>query len=192
MKTKTKIACAMLFAAALFAAGPACAEPIKGWFISGSAPANYEFGTERIVGTASSKSAFIAAKSAKPDGFGTLMQMILPDSYRGKRLRLSARIKTANADHAQMWMRIDGPDQKMLGFDNMDSHPVTGTTDWKRYEVVLDVPDNSVAIAFGIFLNGAGKMWADDFKLEPVGKNVAVTGSNADLRKTPSNMDFDQ
>ncbi|MGA7712120.1 MAG: hypothetical protein WCA81_09475 [Rhizomicrobium sp.] len=181
-----------LFAAALLVAGMAGAEPIKGWQVAGSAPANYDFGTEHTEGAAHSKSAFIAAKSAKPYGYGTLMQMILPDSYRGKRLRLTARIKTANADHAQLWMRIDGPNQKMLGFDNMDSHPVTGTTGWKRYEVVLDVPESSIAIAFGIFLNGGGKMWADDFRLEPVGKDVAVTGSDLDLRKAPTNLDFDQ
>jgi hypothetical protein len=191
MKTKMRIACAVLAAVSLFAAALA-AEPVKGWFTAGSAPANYDFGTEHTEGTAHNKSAFIAAKSTKPEGFGTLMQMVVADSYRGKRLRLSARIKSANADHAQLWMRIDGPDQKMLGFDNMDSHPVTGTTDWKRYDVVLDVPDNSVDIAFGIFLNGGGKMWADDFKLEPVGKDVPVTAMDTDLHKGPTNMDFDQ
>ena len=192
MKNKMRIACVALLAAGLFAGAATAAGPIKGWFTAGSAPANYDFGTEHTDGSAHNKSAFIAAKSVKPEGFGTLMQTVLADSYRGKRLRLSARIKSANADHAQLWMRIDGSNQKMLGFDNMDSHPVTGTTDWKRYEVVLDVPDNSVDIAFGIFLNGGGKMWADDFKLEPVGKDVPVTDTDAALRKTPTNMDFDQ
>ncbi|MDE2500874.1 MAG: hypothetical protein KGL56_11855, partial [Alphaproteobacteria bacterium] len=125
--------------------------PPKGWFVTGSAPRDFVFGTEKCT---NGKCAFIKAKTDTPSGFGTLMQEIAADKYIGKRLRLSAMLKTDDANHAQLWMRMDGADGKMLGFYNMDDRPVTGTTDWKRYSVVLDVPEGTQDIAFGMFLNG--------------------------------------
>lgn len=170
------------------------AEPIKGWFVTGSAPTEYDFGKQHVDGSAGANSAFIRAKAAKPSGFGTLMQEIGADNYRGKRMRLSARMKTADALRAQLWMRIDGPDRgKMLGFYNMDDRPVTGSTDWKRYDVVLDVPDNAVGVAFGFFLSGKGEAWADDFKLEIVDNSVPVSFQPPPpLSKEPTNLNFDQ
>ena len=60
--------------------------------------------------------------TAPADGFGTLMQSFKADAYRGKRIRLSAWMKTENAASAQMWLRLDGT-KSVLGFDNMDSRP---------------------------------------------------------------------
>ena len=87
---------------------------------------------------------------------------------------------------------MDGPDKEMLGFYNMDDRPVTGTTDWKRYDVVLDVPEKTVAIAFGFFLNGKGEVWANDFKLEGVAKVVPLSEmpSKHQLSKAPVNLNF--
>ena len=58
----------------------------------------------------------------------------------------------------------------------MGSRPVHGTTPWTRYEIVLDVPANSIEIAFGFFLTeGGGKVWGDDFKFEKIDSTVPVT-----------------
>ena len=193
MKARTRFLQAALLTV-LMAAAPAGAEPIKGWFVTGSKPAEYDFGKEHVAGSAGAYSAFIHAKLAKPTGFGTLMQEIAADNYRGKRLRLSARLKSADANRAQLWMRIDGPDRgKSLAFYNMDDRPVTGTTDWKRYEVVLDVADNAVGVAFGFFLDGKGETWADDFKLEVVDNSVPASAQLGSLlAKDPANLNFDQ
>jgi hypothetical protein len=189
---------ALLLSAAiafLCAATPAAAAPdfpAKGWFIAGSDPQDFDFGTERVAG-APGKSAYIKSKTGSPSGFGTLMQTIAADNYRGQRLKLSALVKTQDAARAQLWMRMDGPDGKMVGFYNMDDRAVTGTTDWKRYGLVLDVPPTTVDIAFGYFLNGKGEAWATDFKLEPVGKDTPVsTFPNQPMPKAPVNMDFAQ
>lgn len=189
MKLKSTILAPAVLAAALslspaFAADTPSSPP-KGWYMTGTAPQQFIFGTEKC---AKSKCAFIKARNDSPSGFGTLMQMVGADRYLGKRLQLSAMLKTAGADHAQLWMRMDGPKSEMLGFYNMDDRPVTGTTDWKRYSVVLDVPDGTKAIAFGVFLNGKGALWIQDFKLDLVGKDVPV--SISELPKTPVNLDF--
>ena len=180
--------------AALLAAAPAIGGPFKGWLVTGSKPAEYDFGKEHVTGSAGAYSAFIHARLATPTGFGTLMQEIAADNYQGKRLRLSARLKTADANRAQLWLRIDGTDRsKSLAFYNMDDRAVTGTTDWKRYDLVLDVPQNAVGVAFGFFLDGKGEAWADDFKLEIVDNSVPVSVQpSPSLPKDPVNLNFDQ
>jgi hypothetical protein len=102
------------------------------------------------------------------------MQTIKADDYRGKRLRMSAWMKSENADSAHLWMRLDGA-KLILGFDNMDDRAVRGTTDWKKYEITLDVPENAVNVAFGVFVAGKGQAWVDDYLFEVVGKDVALT-----------------
>ncbi len=62
-----------------------------------------------------------------------------------------------------------------LSMDNMKDRPIKGTVDWKHCEVVLDVPAESIAIAFGFFLAGKGQVWADDFSLHPVGPEIGST-----------------
>jgi hypothetical protein len=167
--------------------------PLKGWWVAGTAPQDYELGLT-TTGCQSGKCAFIKANIANPHGFATLMQQLAPDNYLGKRLRVSASLRTEEAAKAQLWLRIDGPNGQPLGFYNMDDRPVTGTTGWKRYEVVLDVPAQAVGVAFGYFLFGKGEVWADGFKLEAVGKEVpvSVAAASKPLPKNPANMNFDQ
>src|SRR6185503_17730534 len=87
----------------------ASAAPPAGWMVAGNAPQDYEYGTE-VQPADGSRAAFIKSKPASEGkGFGTLMQMVGADEYRGGRWKLSARIRTADAHKAQMWMRVDGP-----------------------------------------------------------------------------------
>src|SRR5215471_16702910 len=53
--------------------------------------------------------------------------------------RISAMVRTADAQWAGLWMRVDkGPN--MVAFDNMQNRSIKGTSGWQEYEVVLDVP----------------------------------------------------
>jgi hypothetical protein len=85
-------------------------------------------------------------------------------------------------------MRVDAKYHKVLTFDNMFSRGIKGTNDWKRYEVVLDVPDASETISIGLLLNGAGQVWMDDLKFETVGADVATTDRkpSGTLPKSPT------
>ncbi len=76
----------------------------------------------------------------------------------------------------------------------MGNRPIKGTGDWKRYEIVLDVPGNSINIAFGILLTGKGKVWMDDLQFEVVGKDVPTTDmlkQGAGLPDEPLNLGFE-
>lgn len=152
-------------------------KPPTGWGKSGSDPANYEIFADTGVRRSGKASATIKAKPTfVKDQFTTMMQSIRADNFRGKRVRLSGFLKTENVGtYAGMWMRVDAPDLKMLDFDNMGDRPVKGTTDWKQYEVVLDVGLDAQQIAFGVNLGESGQVWADDLKLEIVGQDTAKT-----------------
>jgi hypothetical protein len=171
------------------------AEVPPGWVAAGSAPKDYDFSQDASTASNGRYSALIASKpGAELTGFGTLMQTISAENYKGGRLRLSGYLKTSEATRAQMWMRVDGPDRKVASFDNMDPRPVTGTTGWTHYEIVLDVPADSIDIAFGFLLTQSGKVWGDNFKLEKVGSTVPVTtsaGAFAGMPKDPVNVDFE-
>lgn len=189
---RIRLHCGIAVMLGLAVTGPARAAPPAGWLIAGSAPANYAFAVDTATPVKGSKSASITAKpTAASNGFATLMQMIAADDYRGSRLRLSGYLRTADADRSQMWMRVDGPNHQVQAFDNMDSRPVTGTTGWKRYDIVLDVPQTSVDVAFGFFLAGSGKVWGADFQLDKVGTAVPVTSQEPILPRNPTNLNFE-
>ncbi len=76
---------------------------------------------------------------------------------------------------------MDG-NRRTLGFDNMLNRAVTGTTDWKQFEVVLDVPTEAVNIVIGAFLSGKGQMWADDLKEFLRLKNMRMFGTFGEFR----------
>jgi hypothetical protein len=171
-KLISMVAASFLAIAGVFAFKPI--DDIKGWFLAGSNPESYEIG---LVKDAERNSNVGYLKSKKTvDGFGTIMQGFSPTSYLGKRVRLSGYIKSKDVTNwAGMWFRIDGPDKAPLAFDNMQERPIKGTTEWKKYEIVLDAPENSVGFAFGVLQAGPGQVWLDDLNFEIVDKSVPLT-----------------
>jgi len=187
---------AMALSLALPSSRAAEAASPEGWFLAGSHRGDYETGTDPAVHHTGSGSGFLKAKpTASPAGFGTLMQMVSAEKYRGKRVRLSGWVKANGVtDWAGLWMRVDGQDGS-LAFDNMQDRPIRGTHEWKRFEVVLDVADGARGIAFGILLaGGKGQVWLDDVQLEVVAAEVPTTGGemSATTHAQPQNLGFDK
>ena len=97
--------------------------------------------------------------------------LVLPDVYEGKNITLSGYIKTENVTdgYAGLWMRID----PQIAGDNMQNRGVTGTTDWKKYEITLPMkPTETKQIVVGGMLVGKGKMWLDDLHITIDGKDI--------------------
>ena len=120
-----------------------------------------------------------------------LMQSVRAERYIGKKVRLSGLVKSQEVvSWAGLWMRVDkGKD--MVVFDNMQDRPIKGTTDWQRYDMVLDVPPDSTGISFGILLDGAGKVWLSGTKFDVVGADVPSTGAgDRKIPDNPVNLDF--
>jgi len=166
-----------------------------GWFPAGSNPSEYEMGIDNSTFQNGNSCAYIKSKAPKENEFGTLMQTISAENYLGKRLQLSGYIKSGNVKGwSGMWMRIDGQDNQQLGFDNMQNRLIKGTTDWKKYEIVLDIPLSSKTINYGVLLGGDGEVWFDNFKLDEVDNSVPVTNLRKEnkLPTKPINLDFEE
>jgi len=153
-----------------------------GWFTAGSAPQSYSVDTDSTVTYLGKPSIKLTSATANPSGFVTVMQSFLPDHYKGKRVRFSGFVKsTAVGRWAGLWMRVDSG-YLTAAFDNMQGRPITGTSDWTPYSVVLDIAQSSTGIYFGILLDGPGSVWLSGAKFEVVDNSVAVT----DVLNTPS------
>ena len=171
------------------------AQKIDGWFLSGNKPNSYKIGVDKSVYNTGSCSAFLESTDKNINGFGTLMQTCLADDYLGKRVKMTAYIKSENvSDWAGMWLRVDSKEQgKSLSFDNMQDRAIKGSQDWTKCEIILDVPQESATLNFGVLLSGTGKVWFDGISFEVVNKmETETTGSRSSVNKKPTNLDFNE
>jgi hypothetical protein len=169
-----------------------------GWFVaSHTSQANYRLGLAPDMPGA----ALIESRPGRDSAIdrtagetAVLMQSVLVESFRGKRVRLSAELRTQGADLATIWLRADSAAGQPLCFDNMmkrqDDGPLTGTAGWSARHVVLYIPPAATSLHFGFFLQGVGKAWARGFSLEAVSEQVAVTEPAPRYLKHPTNLDF--
>lgn len=103
----------------------------------------------------------------------------------GKKVKLTGWLKTENVSDgfAGLWMRID----PQAGFDNMEDKALTGTRDWTKFEIELDLEDEKAEfIVFGGLLVGKGQIWIDDLELTVDGKPYAEAPRRA---KAPAALD---
>jgi hypothetical protein len=104
--------------------------------------------------------------------YGSIVQMLPGAPYAGRKVRLSAWIRTdttrdrrgGGAGLVLSAMR----DGSFLAHDHMKDSRVSGTTDWKRYTIELALPPATTQLEIGAMLMGSGTMWVDDFELEVV------------------------
>lgn len=169
----------------------------KNWHKSGSDPGKYEMGIDKGAAKDGGNAATIKSIDKDISGFGTLMQSCSPAQYTGKRVRMSGLMRSRDVvQWAGFWMRVDqAGTQKPMTFDNMENRAVKGTTDWKRYEIVLDVPANAGNLAYGALVSGTGQIWFSDLKFEIVDPSVPSTNMMEEKGETlsaPSNLDFDK
>jgi len=121
-------------------------------------------------------SACIEATADDTPSFASLYQDFSSQNYKGKKVKFSGFVKTKDvSDWSGIWMRVDDSNQ-VLAFDNMEDRRITGTNDWKKYDVVLEVPKESKKIKVGVMQAGKGKSWFNDCHFEPVDANSATTG----------------
>ncbi len=184
----------LLFAALflLILIGYAQDSDVPGWSLAGNSRELYAISVDRQVKHGGNNSGTIWCNSldcSRPmvvpmgeyqfaqDRFGTLSQSFRADSYRQKRVRLTAWVRSEAAGRANIWMRVDGPDGEVLAFDNMQrrKQATTGTTDWHQQEIVLDVSRQAAAIFYGLILEKSGQAWVDDFAFEIVDRKVKST-----------------
>jgi RNA polymerase sigma-70 factor (ECF subfamily) len=111
-------------------------------------------------------SGYLKAQVPGPAGFADLRQGILADAYRGRRVRLSADIKTDATEKAGLYLRVIDPARSRPP-EIREQLSVHGTTGWTRQHIEADVPADSVYVLFGITMTGLGQIWAANVQVEP-------------------------
>jgi hypothetical protein len=171
----------LLFPAVAPAAGP------EGWRLQGNDPSSYLMdrdSVETYAGRPSGRLMSVCVSDTSDStmrcrGFGTMMQCIEATDYAKHRIRFSGYVKARDVrGWAGLWMRVDGEGDQWnsLAFDNMKDRPITGTREWTRYEIVLNVRRDAAKICFGILLHGQGTVWLSGANLETVSTAVPTTG----------------
>ena len=175
-----------------------------GWFLAGTNPGDYDCSIDPAATYLGQPSTYLKSKQGiKAMGFATLMQDFSAAPYAWKRVRLSANLKSEAVDSwGGLWMRIDDahhPNPKngypsVLAFDNMHDRPIKGTTAWRNYAVVLNVPEGATSISIGFQLDGPGALWVNGMKLDVVGPEVPVTGKPLiqPVPQGPTNLSFEK
>lgn len=158
------------------------------------------------------KSAFLESVKDKTHRFANLLQNCCNKQFYGQRVKLTCFVKTqGNTDTARVWVRVDNVKTKQaVEFDNMWERPLIGIKDWKKVEIVFDVPEDGV-IFYGLVMHGVGKVWVDNFSFEIVDKTneKTTTAMNTPIKfepflkelekypngfpeKPPVNLDFEE
>jgi hypothetical protein len=143
-------------------------------------PEHYEIGLDYEVRHSGRSSAYIKAISAFPKYYAAIVQSVRADQYSGKRVQLSAYIKTEVADYTFLflqfskWSQNSSTSNDHSVFNSGSDQIIRGTVDWKRYDIVFDVPLDADHLAFGVIARD-GSTWLDDLKLEVVEPNIPTT-----------------
>lgn len=138
---------------------------IRGWQ---STPPGYETGIETASVFQGQTSLRITRTTGNASNLGSMAIRFPGEIMRGKRVKVSGAIRTANITapgYAAIWFRADSS-SGVLQLRNMSEVGVRGTTEWRRYEYELDVHPNAATVILGVFLAGDGTAWFDDLRLE--------------------------
>jgi hypothetical protein len=136
-----------------------------GWELTFNSVNKYDVTLDSLIKRQGKFSVSISSGSSNASGDGISFK--IPHTYHAKALTLIGSIKTEHVNgNAGLWLRIDGDENKVLAFEQMEKNGVTGTSGWKEYMVQIPYNENeAVTINVGAFLTGKGKMWVDSLRL---------------------------
>lgn len=145
-------------------------------------PSGLRTGTNALV---------LSSTAPAPRGDVLVSQHLGPIAYRGKRIRLSAMVKTRNTTAASgIWIRQDTKVGQRAW--NEYSRVVVGSHDWTLHQYVLDVLPTCTLLEFGAMLAGTGTVEIADIRIEPTDNSVVTSQPDFDsvLSDAPINMYF--
>jgi hypothetical protein len=180
----------------------------KDWQLRGSGSRNYELRSDGGLVFTGNHSAMLAShdKEVQPNLSGSGVQAVFAGSYAGTRVELNAVLRSEGVrSGGGIWMYVTDPGRVVVAYQIAQMSPDHDGSEWTRYRVVMDVPWHAELIAYGVTLQGRGKLWVDDMHLTPVDVNVPLTGpqNNHQLGviaqavsvdgalANPTNMDFE-
>ena len=120
--------------------------------------------------------AVLKSATNNPRCFGYFIYDVPADNYINKRVRTVGYIRAHRvSSNGALWVRLDSPGSERLWHQPLPE--IKGSTGWRKYSVVLDVPKGAQQIVLGDYLSGTGQLDLADVQLTTVGKDVPLSSS---------------
>jgi serine/threonine protein kinase len=157
-----------------------------GWRFESDRPDEYEHGLDRTF-SARGAVAYIRNRTLRAEGTATLVQYLDVSLYVGRRVRVSALLRSNAIDQfGGLLFGIVHSGGAVLG--NRRNLAFHGTNEWSKQSVVFDVDGAPTGLAIGFGLSGPGAIWADNFSIEVVDASIPLTRV---FPSAPVDTDFD-
>ncbi|HNT81063.1 MAG TPA: hypothetical protein PKH65_10310 [Bacteroidia bacterium] len=160
-----------------------------GWTEAGRKSGSYKMGIDKEAGFDGSNCGTIQSIAPKIEGFGLYIQKFKAENYRGKKISFTGFMKSVDvSEQASFMIRVDKNDTTAI-MDNMHDREIKGSTDWKQYEITMDVPDNAVYISIGASIKGTGQIWFDNLSFQLINNSEPLESSE---NTGPINLNFEK
>jgi len=138
--------------------------------------------------------------------YGAVLQRTRVGAFAGRRVAFSAYLASRNSSAgATLLFRAESAQGILLAFDDLGGQAVLATTPWRKYFIVIDVPNGANTLLYGAILHGDGSLWIDLAQVEIVDSSVTITAppivsATGNLNPpadpsfvlpTPQNLDFE-
>ncbi|HEY5005351.1 MAG TPA: bifunctional nuclease domain-containing protein, partial [Ktedonobacteraceae bacterium] len=166
---------------------------LHGWWFIGFPKDASTYQIDQTIKRSAKGSLLITNQDAQPMISAFLNhEGFLADNYLGKRLRLHAYAKTDDVKHVTVVVELNGS-REALRLRSVSTPIIRGTTDWTKYEIIFDVPNDTAFIKFSLHMMGAGQMWLDKIDFEEVDSSMPLTedaGPRIPFPEEPQNTHF--
>jgi hypothetical protein len=105
--------------------------------------------------------------------FGGLESDIDLDAWRGKRVRLTLRLRNVDGGRAYAIAQVNQSSGD--GARTLAQRNASGSHDWETHQFVLDVPEGGNHLYVYVGMTGKGRILADGLTLEAVGRDAALS-----------------
>lgn len=123
----------------------------------------------------SGKSSMLFSCDSLTDGSkkydGVVMQSISPVAYLNKKVKFTAYARSeykGGVGASFLWIKIYRAN-KLFNLYPIEKPILINSTEWNKYEVVAEIPNDAIEIKYGIVLESSGKVWIDDAEFDNVG-----------------------
>jgi hypothetical protein len=141
----------------------------------------YVLGTGVTAGMAGQQAVYVSNNAYAHAG--AMRRDIPAEAWRGKRVRVSLRLKQEGDAHA--WAGLEVVDNETNGITPANQTNTAGGNVWEAHQFIVDVPRNAVNLVLVAGFSGQGKVWVDGVILEAADSTIAANATRRIVNTAP-------